>query len=172
VKISNLIKASMTLIVCFNAESREINTFDLLSKIDKNNFINYQITSFSFSPSDLIIIPNDDKTSFKDVTTKLLISTDIPKNDASINLRLSLTDNDTTCVDDNGANISLHQPFVNMYIDDQHLAINTYLSVTFNTTSDDGSKGGEYQVKLSFGNIPNGANNCSGSLSMSSELSL
>lgn len=79
--------------------------------------------------------------------------------------------NTAQCFDIDETALVTPSDFAQIFIAEQPLTELTPALLDFNKTSD-GLKSGEYDVKLTFGEIPNGANICRGEFSVLAELSL
>ncbi|MGL4828352.1 MAG: hypothetical protein ACRCXG_03525 [Vibrio sp.] len=149
----------------------EIHTFQLVSVIDKNQFFSHQITDITFSPSSLTLKKNADKNTFNEAFTLLTVTTDIPISDQSMKFQLFMKSNISQCYSTEGTALITSSDFAQVNIEGQPLTEFEPLLMEFNQVSD-GIKTGEYDVKFSFGTLPEGASLCQGKLSVLAELSL
>lgn len=171
-KASTLIKVAFLLLTMFSFGTKaETYTFRLVSEIDKSDFFSYQITKVTFSPAHITLRPNAETNTFHDAFTLLTVDTDIPSSDVSMKFQLFMKSNTAQCFDIDETALVTPSDFAQIFIAEQPLTELTPALLDFNKTSD-GLKSGEYDVKLTFGEIPNGANICRGEFSVLAELSL
>lgn len=149
----------------------ETHIFQLVSEIDKSQFFSYQITDVAFSPSSLTLKSNTETNTFDDAYTLLIVATDIPSTDQSMKFQLFMKSNTSQCYSIDETALITPSDFAQVYIEGQPLTELEPVLMEFNQASD-GVKAGEYDVKFSFGTLPEGANLCQGKLSVLAELSL
>ncbi|YCO05222.1 hypothetical protein ACB087_17225 [Vibrio sp. VNB-15] len=149
----------------------ETHTFQLVSEIDKSQFFSYQITDVAFSPSSLTLKSNAETNTFHDAFTLLTVATDIPSSDQSMKFQLFMKSNTSQCFSITETALTTPSDFAQVYIEGQPLTEIEPVLMEFNQASD-GVKTGEYDVKFSFGTLPEGASLCQGKLSVLAELSL
>ncbi|RIW05317.1 hypothetical protein [Vibrio harveyi] len=157
-------------LLSFSAQA-ETHIFQLISEIDKSQFFSYQITDIAFSPSSLTLKSNIEKNSFNDAFTLLTVATDIPSSDQSMKFQLFMKSNTAQCYNIDEAVLNTPPDFARVDIEGQPLTEHEPVLMEFNQASD-GVKTGEYDVRFSFGTLPEGANSCRGKLSVLAELSL
>ena len=149
----------------------ETFVFQIVSEIDKSEFFSYQITDITFSPSSLTLESNSRENTFNDAFTLLTVTTDIPSSDQSMKFQLFMKSNTAQCYSADETALVTPSDFAKVYIEGQPLTEIEPLLMEFNQVSDD-VKIGEYDVKFSFGTLPEGASLCQGELSVLAELSL
>ncbi len=149
----------------------ETFVFQIVSEIDKSEFFSYQITDIAFSPSSLTLESNSRENTFNDAFTLLTVTTDIPSSDQSMKFQLFMKSNTAQCYSADETALVTPSDFAQVYIEGQPLTEIEPLLMEFNQVSDD-VKIGEYDVKFSFGTLPEGASLCQGELSVLAELSL
>ncbi|MCX2789524.1 hypothetical protein [Vibrio sp. Sgm 5] len=149
----------------------ETHTFQLTSEIDKSQFFSYQITDVVFSPSSITLRSNSDTNTFHDAFTLLTVATDIPSSDQSMRFQLFMKSNTSQCYSADETALTTPTDLAKVYIEGQPLTEIEPMLMEFNQASD-GVKTGEYDVKFSFGTLPEGASLCQGKLSVLAELSL
>ena len=149
----------------------ETHIFQLVSEIDKSQFFSHQITDIAFSPSSLTLKTNTETNTFNDAFTLLTVTTDIPSSDQSMKFQLFMKSNTSQCYSADETALVTPSDFAQVYIEGQPLTEIEPLLMEFNQASD-GVKVGEYDVKFSFGTLPESASLCQGELSVLAELSL
>ncbi|CAH1535133.1 conserved hypothetical protein [Vibrio jasicida] len=157
-------------IISFGTQA-ETHIFRLVSEIDKSQFFSHQITDVAFSPSSLTLKTNTEKNTFNDAFTLLTVTTDIPSSDQSMKFQLFMKSNTSQCYSADETALVTPSDFAQVYIEGQPLTEIEPLLMEFNQASD-GVKVGEYDVKFSFGTLPESASLCQGELSVLAELSL
>lgn len=119
------------------------------TNIDIINLYSDAITSVEFTPSVLKLNPTSDNQRFDDISTKLKISTDIPKDRPAIPYLATLTKNDSFCTDFSG-DTNAQTDFVIIQFDGVAIANGESISIA-DFTSDDGiNKYSEHNFDISF----------------------
>lgn len=158
------------------AYAKEVErTIHVMTQIDKNKFFSNTVTFMKFKPNALTLEYSDATGAFLPVTTELYIETDIPTDSALSNFDLYLNQNSMSCSDFDGQVVTLnanHSPQVD--IDTQvNVAINSSVSLNFNSTYEDRFKSSTHKFGLHFETpLPTEVRSCQGAIGVNLEFSL
>lgn len=131
-----------------NAEAA-FKVLNISTSLDVDNLYTNSITSVEFIPAVLELAPNQDKTKFDDVNTKLRIETDIPFESSDIPYVSTLTKNMSTCTDYSGMS-NIQDYFVQLTIDGQSISEGDSVSFSNFNLNDGDNKYSEHDIVLNF----------------------
>ncbi|MDQ9091298.1 hypothetical protein RC083_06795 [Pseudoalteromonas haloplanktis] len=161
--------------VSFILPAQEQRTVEIETTLSKNDFFDFSITSIRFNPDELLVNYKEALGTFEPITTDLVIKTNIPTSDASIEHVLRLSSNTLGCTDENNQVISsaLTDGLVSLKVGvDQSVFDETSsLQLPFNVDND-GYHGSEQKFILSFGQLPDNAFLCQGEISVLVEFNI
>lgn len=124
-------------------------TLNITTTIDIANLYPDAISSVVFIPSILELSPTSNKQKFENVSSKLKVSTDIPKDAPAIAYVATLATNKSFCTDFSGVT-NVQTDFVDVMFDGLNVSSGDSISIADFDSDDGAHKYSEHDVELIF----------------------